>query len=62
MGIIKPCFPPARNEKALIWLVGVYVGFVWSNPTDIDVDKFFGFLSFKYKQEGSRAIGRIQGL
>ena len=50
--------------STVVWMIGVYVGYIWQRSTegDIDFGKFFGFLSFKYKETGSNVIGHINAL
>ena len=62
--MLNLAFPQTRKEKTVVWMIGVYVGYIWQISTegDIDFGKFFGFLSFKYKETGSNVIGHIDAL
>ena len=62
--MLNLAFPQTRKEKTVVWMIGVYVGYIWQRSTegDIDFGKFFGFLSFKYKETGSNVIGHIDAL
>ena len=45
-------------------MIGVYVAYVWQNRHDdreIDLVKFYGFLTFKYR-ENKDVLGHIGGL
>ena len=55
----------ASNSSLLLsWIIGVCVGYIWQRSTEGDIDfrKFFGFLSFKYKETGSNVIGHIDAI
>ena len=61
--VLNLVFPTTNSEKAIVWLIGVFVEYVWSSSNDITLDKFFGYLSFKYKEGGgSSKIGWLEGL
>ena len=63
--IVNLAFPTSRKEKAFAWIIGAYVNYVWQTSMVKDellvVDKFFGFLTYKYK-EMRPSIGRIEWL
>ena len=62
--MLNLAFPQARKEKTVVWMIGVYVSYIWQRSIagDIDFRKFFGYLSFKYKETGSTVIGHIDAL
>ena len=47
--------PPRSDDHGIIWLLGKYVHYVWmmvyENEREVQVDKLFGFLKYKYKSE-----------
>ena len=68
--LINLHLPRNRNSNEVIWLIGSYVGEVWSclvikSAAKLSGDKFFGFLKFKYKKDqlGARLpLNPIPGL
>ena len=63
--MLNLAFPKSSYEKEISWLIGSYVNFAWTEfsvrDSALDLDIFFGFLKFKYK-ENANAIGRIPSL
>ena len=52
--IINLFFPTSRHDREIIWMVSTYVLYVWDTVNimkkqDVKFDKFFGFLTFKFK-------------
>ena len=49
-------FPNVSNTAEIVWLVGHYAGFTWNycqkEETELKLEEFFGFLSFKYRESG----------
>ena len=68
--LINLRLPRNTSNNEIVWLIGIYVGEVWSclvikSAAKLSVDKFFGFLKFKYKtdQLGARLpLSQIPGL
>ena len=57
-------FPRDAKEGIITWIIGTYVGYAWQIRNDgkeICFEKFFGFLTFMYK-ECKSLLGPIQGL
>ena len=52
----------SQCEQDIVWLISNYVSFVWKNflvgEGVVKVDKFFGFLTFKYKNN-KHGFGKI---
>ena len=48
-----------------MWLISSFVNYVWNivyiGDSDLKLEKFFGFLKFKYKNSGG-GLGWIPGL
>ena len=57
--------PKTGFEQGIVWLISSYVGYVWEHcyarDTTVVLEKFFGFLSFKYKNSGV-SLGQNSGL
>ena len=51
--ILNLFFPHSSRGRELIWLVSTYVLYVWetvyNKKKEVELDKFFGFLTFKFK-------------
>ena len=69
MELLNLLLPRTHFEQEIVWLVSNYVEYVWHSVfiknSEIRFEKFFGFLSFKYKidrnSSGNR-LAQIQGL
>ena len=63
--ILNLHFPKNRNEMKIVWMIAIFVSYVWENSSNIgelSKEKFFGFLTFKYKETGPSIIGKIDCL
>ena len=53
--------PPSVYEQEIVWLVSSYVGYVWdtvcARGADLQLDQFFGFLTFKYRKH--QAVSKV---
>ena len=51
--IVNLCFVSSRRDSEIVWLVSSYVLYVWEmvqvKKLEVKLDKFFGYLTFKYK-------------
>ena len=51
--VVNLCFANSCNDTEIVWLVSSYVLYVWEmvqvKKLEVKLDKFFGFLTFKYK-------------
>ena len=51
--VVNLCFVNSCNDTEIVWLVSSYVLYVWEmvqvKKLEVKLDKFFGFLTFKYK-------------
>ena len=61
--------PRTQFELEIVWLVSNYVRYVWTNfvmeDSVVKLEKFFGFLTFKYKVDRKICglnLGPIAGL
>ena len=59
--VVNLLFPSSSRDLEIVWLISTYVLYVWEmvyvRETEVKLDKFFGYLTFKYKmhQESSPA-------
>ena len=63
--ILNLLFPKNRNEKKIVWILSSYVAYVWehsSSAGELSFEKFFGFLTFKYRDTGLSMVGRVDTL
>ena len=64
--IINLCFVKSSRETEIVWLVGSYVLYVWEmvhiKKLGVKLEKFFGFLTFKYKMDQAISPDRLQNL
>ena len=51
--VINLFFTNSRRGREITWLVSTYILYVWETvdvkKQDVKLDKFFGFLTFKFK-------------
>ena len=63
--LLNLVLPQNHCEQGIIWLISSYVSYVWKNllvgDSAVKVEKFFGFLSFKYKNSKFE-FGRFFGI
>ena len=67
--IINLCFEMSSRDAEIVWLVSTYVSYVWEmvhvKKLEVKLDKFFGFLTFKYKMHRATSpdqLGNLQSL
>ena len=57
--------PQTQFEQGVLWLIGNYVSYAWEQchvrNSRVVLEKFFGFLTFKYKSSGV-SLGENSGL
>ena len=53
--LINLLFPNSSHDSEIVWLVSSYVHYVWEmvqvKKQEVNIDKFFGYLTFKYKMQ-----------
>ena len=63
--LLNLVLPPNQCEEGIIWLISNFVSYVWKNfavgESVVKVEKFFGFLTFKYKNS-NHGFGRFVGI
>ena len=64
--IVNLCFVSSRRDTEIVWLVSSYVLYVWEmvqvKKLDVKLDKFFGFLTFKYKMHQATSSNQLKNL
>ena len=59
--IINLFFPKSSRCREILWLVSNYVLYVWDTvhvkKKEVQLDKFFGFLTFKFKMHHGTLLG-----
>ena len=64
--IVNLCFVSFSNETEIVWLVSSYVLYVWETVQvkrlEVKLDKFFGFLTFKYKMHQTTSHHHLKNL
>ena len=64
--IVNLCFVSSRHDTEIVWLVSSYVLYVWEmvhiKKLEVKLDKFFGFLTFKYKMDQAISPDRLKNL
>ena len=62
--MINLFFTQSEYVKEMLWLISNYVSFVWTSimelGTEISMEKFFGFLTFKFREKRFSSI--LKGL
>ena len=53
--IVNLLFLKSGRDSEIVWLVSSYVGYVWElvhvRESEVKLDKFFGYLTFKYRMQ-----------
>ena len=67
--LLNLILPSTQFEKEMVWLLSNFVGYVWTTSyvgdSVVKLDKFFGFLTFKYKTDKNTcgiSLRQIPGL
>ena len=64
--IVNLRFVSRSNEAEIVWLVSSYVLYVWemvnNKKLEVKLDKFFGFLTFKYKMHQTISPDQLKNL
>ena len=64
--IINLLFVNSCYDREIVWLVSSYVHYVWemvqAKKQEVRLDKFFGFLTFKYKMHQTTSHDHLQNL
>ena len=59
--IINLFFPNSSRDREILWLVSTYVLYVWETvhvkKKEVELNKFFGFLTFKFKMHQTSLFG-----
>ena len=61
--LLNLALPTSSKEKEVVWVIGIYVNYAWQTLVARDdvlkVEKFFVFLTYKYRKNES-FLGRIE--
>ena len=64
--VVNLCFANSCNDREIVWLVSSYVLYVWEmvqvKKLEVKLDKFFGFLTFKYKMQQATSPDQLENL
>ena len=64
--IVNLCFENSCHDTEIVWLVSSYVLYVWETVQvkrlEVKLDKFFGFLTFKYKMHQATSPNDFKNL
>ena len=64
--IVNLFFVNSGQDTEIVWLVSLYVLYVWEmmhvKRMEVKLDKFFGFLTFKYKMHQETSQNQLQNL
>ena len=64
--IVNLLFLNSRNDSEIVWLVSSYVLYVWEmvqvKKLEVKLDKFFGYLTFKYKMNQTILPDQLKNL
>ena len=59
--IINLFFPNLTRGREILWLVSNYIIYVWETVNikkqEVKLDKFYGFLTFKFKMHQAMSVG-----
>ena len=65
-GLVNLLFPKSSCESEIVWLVSSYVLYVWEmvhvKKVEVKLDKFFGYLTFKYKMHQANSPDHVINL
>ena len=64
--LVNLLFPHSVRDTEIVWLVSSYVLYVWEmvyvKKVEVKLDKFFGFLTFKYKMHQATSPNQLINL
>ena len=53
--LVNLLFPNSSHDSEIVWLISSYVQYVWEmvqvKKQEVILEKFFGYLTFKYKMQ-----------
>ena len=53
--LVNLLFPNSSHDSEIVWLISLYVQYVWEmvqvKKQEVILEKFFGYLTFKYKMQ-----------
>ena len=61
--LVNLLFPKSRCDPEIVWLVSSYVLYVWETVhvknSEVKFDRFFGYLTFKYKMHQATSCEQL---
>ena len=64
--IVNLLFLRSSRDSEIVWLITSYVSYVWEmvhvKKSEVKLDKFFGFLTFKYKMHRATSPDQLENL
>ena len=58
--VVNLFFPNSSRVQEILWLVSTYILYVWETVNvkkqEVKLDKFFGFLTFKFKMHQATSL------
>ena len=64
--LVNLLYKPSSNDSEIVWLISSYVLYVWEvvhdKKLEVKRDKFFGYLTFKYKMHQTNSPGQLLNL
>merc|ERR1711942_452487 len=64
--LVNLLYPKSSNDSEIVWLVSCYVLYVWETvfvrKLEVKRDKFFGYLTFKYKMHQATSQDQLLNL
>ena len=64
--ILNLFFTRSNFDQEIVWLVSSYVLFVWENVfvrgAEVKLEKFFGFLTYKYREHQSSSKPKLKDM
>ena len=59
--LINLFFPNSIRSREIMWMVSTYILYVWETvhikKQEVKLEKFFGFLTFKFKMHNTTSLG-----
>ena len=64
--IVNLLYENSGHDAEIVWIVSSYVLYVWETVhvkrLEMKLDKFFGFLTFKYKMHQATSTDQLENL
>ena len=64
--LVNLLFTKSSNDSEIVWMISSYVLYVWEmihvKKIEVKLDKFFGYLTFKYKMHQTTCTDQLLNL